>query len=147
MTQSRPDFITRWQNSDGAERANYQLFLSELCDFLDIERPEPSIGIEDFNTYVFDKSIEIRNPNGTISRGYIDLYKKNTLVLEAKQGSKPFTLQVDGDNNLILSSPEARPARRRGTALRGTHGWDEAMRRAYYQAEDYAKALTITTPP
>ena len=140
------DFISRWQQSDGAERSNYQSFLSELCDFIAVNRPEPAQGIEDFNTYVFDKSIEVRNPDGTISRGYIDLYKKNHFVLEAKQGSKPLQLQVDGDNNLILSPPSARHARRRGTALRGTHGWDEAMRRAYYQAEDYAKALPEWPP-
>ena len=55
-------------------------------------------------------------------------------------------LQTDDDNNLILVSPEARPRRRRGTATRGTHGWDEEMRRAYYQAEDYAKALPEWPP-
>jgi hypothetical protein len=146
MPDAPHDFITRWQKSDGAERSNYALFLSELCDFVGVDRPEPSQGIEDFNTYVIDKSIQIRNPDGTTSRGFIDLYKKNTFVLEAKQGSKPFTLQVDGDNNLILSSPVANPKRRRGTATRGTHGWDEEMRRAYYQAEDYAKALPEWPP-
>ena len=140
------DFISRWQQSDAAERANYAPFLSELCDFLGVDRPEPSQGIEDFNTYVFDKSIEIRNPDGTISRGFIDLYKKNHFVLEAKQGSRPFTVPVDDGNNLILVSPSDRPRRRRGTATRGTHGWDEEMRRAYYQAEDYAKALPEWPP-
>jgi hypothetical protein len=146
MPTIRPDFFSRWQQSDAAERANYQLFLSELCDFLEVDRPEPSTGIEDFNTYVFDKSVEIRNLDGTVSRGFIDLYRRGHFVLEAKQGSKPFTLQVDSDNNLILVPPSDRPQRRRGTALRGTHGWDEAMRRAYYQAEDYAKALPEWPP-
>jgi hypothetical protein len=28
-------FITRWENSGAAERANYQMFLSELCDILE----------------------------------------------------------------------------------------------------------------
>lgn len=27
-------FISRWENSGAAERANYQMFLSELCDIL-----------------------------------------------------------------------------------------------------------------
>jgi hypothetical protein len=27
-------FIARWRSSGAAERANYQLFLSELCDVL-----------------------------------------------------------------------------------------------------------------
>ena len=140
MSTTTQDFISRWQQSDAAERANYAPFLSELCDFLEVDRPDPSTGIEDFNTYVFDKSVEIRNLDGTVSRGFIDLYKRGHFVLEAKQGSKPFALQTDADNNLILSPPSDRPQRRRGTDLRGTHGWDEAMRRAYYQAEDYAKA-------
>jgi len=33
------DFIRRWGNSGAAERANYQLFLSELCDLLGVPRP------------------------------------------------------------------------------------------------------------
>ena len=33
-------FIDRWKNSGAAERANYQLFLSELCDVLGVPRPE-----------------------------------------------------------------------------------------------------------
>ncbi|WP_281275030.1 hypothetical protein [Geomonas oryzae] len=28
------DFLLRWEASGAAERANYQLFLSELCDVL-----------------------------------------------------------------------------------------------------------------
>jgi hypothetical protein len=31
-------FIARWQKSGAAERANYQLFLSELCDLLGVPR-------------------------------------------------------------------------------------------------------------
>ncbi len=36
------DFINRWEASGAAERANYQLFLSELCDLLGVERPTPT---------------------------------------------------------------------------------------------------------
>ena len=35
-------FIERWRNSAAAERANYALFLSELCDFLEVPRPDPA---------------------------------------------------------------------------------------------------------
>jgi hypothetical protein len=31
-------FIDRWKNSGAAERANHQLFLSELCDVLGVPR-------------------------------------------------------------------------------------------------------------
>ena len=34
-------FIARWRSSGSAERANYQLFLSELCDLLAVPGPEP----------------------------------------------------------------------------------------------------------
>ena len=35
------DFITRWATSGAAERANYQLFVSDLCDLIKVERPRP----------------------------------------------------------------------------------------------------------
>ena len=34
-------FITRWAAASASERANSQLFLSELCDVLEVPRPEP----------------------------------------------------------------------------------------------------------
>lgn len=42
MTGDIPQFIARWQASGAAQRANYQLFLSELCDVLDTPRPDPT---------------------------------------------------------------------------------------------------------
>lgn len=36
-------FITRWKKSGAAERSNYALFLSELCDLLGVDRPTPSV--------------------------------------------------------------------------------------------------------
>ncbi len=142
MLNAPQDFISRWQQSEAAERANFPLFLSELCDFLEVPRPDPTRADEHHNTYVFEKAVEFRNLDGTISQGRIDLYKRAHFVLEAKQGSNPPTLKVDDVNNLVLTAPPPRPLRmRRGTALRGTHGWDEAMLAARYQAEQYAKAL------
>ena len=36
-------FIARWQGREGGqERANYALFLSELCDVLGVRRPDPA---------------------------------------------------------------------------------------------------------
>jgi hypothetical protein len=35
--------IDRWDPSGGAERANYQLFISELCDVLKVPRPAPTV--------------------------------------------------------------------------------------------------------
>jgi hypothetical protein len=43
MTASPDAFIARWQGRGGGqERANYALFLSELCDVLGVSRPDPA---------------------------------------------------------------------------------------------------------
>lgn len=36
------EFITRWKQSGGSERANFQTFAYELCDILDVPRPAPA---------------------------------------------------------------------------------------------------------
>jgi len=132
-------FIARWQQSSAAERANYALFLSELCDYLDLPRPDPSQADEDANSYVIDKAVYFQNLDGSSTTNYIDLYKRNCFVLEAKQGSNPLS------NSAASLSPAKEPRRmKRGTAVRGTHGWDEAMLAARGQAERYAKALPVS---
>lgn len=65
-------FIARWRASGAAERANYQLFLSELCDVLSVERPHPTTPDESANAYVFEKRVPL--PHGTT--GFIDLYHR-----------------------------------------------------------------------
>jgi hypothetical protein len=130
------NFISRWESSGAAERANYQLFLSELCDFLDVPRPNPTVPDDAHNQYVFERNVHFSNVDGTISMGRIDLYKKGSFVLEAKQGS-----------NRVAAAAQslfAVPVLRRGAAVRGTHGWDEAMLAARGQAEQYAKALPVS---
>ena len=76
-------FITRWQASGAAERANYQLFLSELCDVLDVPRPNPATPDRADNAYVFEKAVPL--PHGTTE--WIDLYRRGCFVLEAKQAA------------------------------------------------------------
>jgi hypothetical protein len=123
-------FIHRWQNSAAAERANYQLFLSELCDYLEVDRPNPAVADDRWNNYVFERPVTFRHPTGLTSAGFIDLYKRSCFVLEAKQGSQA------PEPSLLFEPPH-----RRGAGIRGTTGWDEAMLRARNQAEQYAKAL------
>jgi hypothetical protein len=126
-------FVTRWRASGAAERANYQLFLSELCDVLQVPRPDPALPDEAGNAYVFEKTVRFANPDGTESLGRIDLYRRGCFVLEAKQGS---------DRSLSPLVGEGRGGgARRGTAVRGTGAWDAAMIAARGQAEQYAKAL------
>src|SRR5579883_400891 len=74
-----PDFIARWEHSKAAERANYQLFLSELCDALDVERPRPSENDDERDVYVFEKKVPTPGEEGvTLKR--IDLYKKGHFI-------------------------------------------------------------------
>ena len=35
------EFIFRWKDSGGAERANYQMFLSELAELIGCDKPKP----------------------------------------------------------------------------------------------------------
>jgi hypothetical protein len=49
-------FIARWRDSGAAERANYQIFLAELCDVLEVERPQPTTPDEAANAYVLRKA-------------------------------------------------------------------------------------------
>ncbi|MBE9011347.1 hypothetical protein IQ250_14130, partial [Pseudanabaenaceae cyanobacterium LEGE 13415] len=66
-------FINRWQNSSGNERANYQMFFSELCDALGVSRPDVK-GSVPGDPYCFDKDITIYHPSGKKTPGYIDVY-------------------------------------------------------------------------
>lgn len=106
-------FLQRWQNAGGSERANYQLFLTELCSLLGLSLPEPAGDDTRDNAYVFERRVLIKQPDGSANNGFIDLYKRGSFVLEAKQTGK---------------------------ALDST-GWDKAMLRAHNQADQYVRAL------
>src|SRR5579872_896307 len=82
-------FIKRWTDrTGGAERANYALFLVELCDLIGVSRPDPAGEETERNAYVFERAVRFRHDDGTTSPGRIDLYKKGCFVLEAKQSKK-----------------------------------------------------------
>ncbi len=66
-------FIERWENSGAAERANYQMFLSELCDIIGVARPDPTLADTAKNLYVFDRAITRSHPDGSTSTNYIDI--------------------------------------------------------------------------
>ncbi|MFV8823726.1 class I SAM-dependent DNA methyltransferase [Thauera sp. WH-2] len=106
-------FIARWQHAGGSERANYQLFLTELCELLGLPRPDPAGDDTRDNAYVFERRVVMRQPDGSANNGFIDLYRRGAFVLEAKQTGR--TLD--------------------------TSGWDKAMLRAHNQADQYARAL------
>jgi hypothetical protein len=136
-------FIARWAASSGAERANYQIFLAELCDLLGLPRPDPSVADEAANRYVFDKAVTFQNPDGKTSTGYIDLYRRGAFVCETKQ-----SVAREAKDLLSLADPAAPKARRKsGTSVRGTAGWDDSMIAARGQAEGYVRALPDDNPP
>jgi hypothetical protein len=136
-------FITRWGTSAGAERANYQLFLAELCDVLGVPRPDPSVADEAANRYVFDKAVTFQNPDGKTSTGYIDLYRRGAFVCETKQ-----SVARETKDPLSVADPAAPKARRKtGTSVRGTARWDDSMIAARGQAEGYVRALPDDNPP
>lgn len=56
-------FITRWQPGGGSERANYQLFLLELCQLLDLPTPDPASDDTRDNAYVFERRVIIKKPD------------------------------------------------------------------------------------
>jgi hypothetical protein len=67
-------FITRWKASGAGERANCQLFLSELCDLIDVARPNPTRNDDRLNLYVFERTVIFPRAYGAVSTGRIDLY-------------------------------------------------------------------------
>ena len=133
-------FIGRWEKSGGAEMANFQTFANELCDLLGVPRPDPAQEEVERNDYVFERRVDYKFDDGTTARRWIDLYKRNCFVMEAKQSAKRIKAKKTEpcQPNLI---PEDATQVKSGAATRGTGRWDKVMRAAKRQAEDYARAL------
>ena len=136
------EFIARWQRSGGAEMANSQSFLKELCRLLELPEPEPTEADESKNAYVFEKAVNLNNGDGTSSTGRVDLYRQKTFVLESKQGAERKAKELDE----ALATVTQQKRHRKGTAQRGTAQWAQAMRSAYQQAKRYAEALPEWPP-
>ena len=109
-------FIARWSAASGSERANYQLFVGELCDLLGTPKPDPAREDTRDNAYVFERRVQFAHGDGSHSHGFIDCYQCGRFVLEAKKVR----------------------------AGAHTQGFDDALLRARAQAESYARALPAT---
>ncbi len=127
MVDSVQAFVDKWVGSGGAERANKDAFLIELCDALEVPRPAPSTGDNARDLYVFEKDAVMPHSGGAVTLGKMDLFKAGCFVLEAKQGSEPGAKKV-------------------GSAKRKTAAWDVAMKNAYGQALGYARTLDKSVP-
>ena len=132
------DFLDRWREAGGAERANYQSFLIELCDQLGVGHPDPATPDDKKNHYVFDRAITVVGADGTSATNYIDLYKRGHFVLETKQG-----IEAQTPDPLAVEPVKLK----KGHGVRGTKLWDDAMLRAKAQAEAYVRNIPDDNPP
>ena len=132
-------FITRWRVSEGAERAAYAQFLSELCRLIGVERPQPPTSDSDAVTYRFEYPVRFPDGRGGHTTGRIDLYKKGAFVLEAKQS------RLKGKPKALLLAEHEAGAKGFSASVRGRRGpeigRDLFMLNARNQGERYAKAV------
>lgn len=133
-------FIARWSGQEGgAERANYALFLTELCDVLGVRHPEPAQATRAENDYVFERSVQPRAYEPTTAPRRIDLYKRGSFILEAKQSRLPGRRKAtaaDNSQHQLFGFEEGPPA-----SSVTAPGWDALMANARRQAEEYVFRL------
>ena len=79
------EFIARWTASSGNERANFHLFAVELCDILGVPRPQIAQENRNLNDYTFERTVKSSHISSVKATGGIDLYQKNSFLMEAKQ--------------------------------------------------------------
>jgi hypothetical protein len=127
MAQALESFVKKWAAAGAAERANKDSFLNELCDVLEVPRPNPTRGDAEEDSYVFEREAKLIHEDGPITIGRIDLYKEGCFILEAKQAA----------------SEEAHKA---GKTKRETPAWNVLMRDAYGQALGYARSFDRPPP-
>jgi hypothetical protein len=128
-------FMARWKASGASERANYQLFLTELCELLGVEKPRPASSNVQEADYTFERPVLFDDGDGRTTTNFIDLYKRHCFVLEAKQGSDKSTISE------AESLGGERLKTKIGTATRDTRSWEREMKKAKEQALRYARSL------
>lgn len=123
-------FIKRWDGHEGgAERANYGMYLSELCDVIGVPRPDPAQATTAENDYVFERAVKLTGPDGSTSTGRIDLYKRGCFVLEAKQSrlkGATKALETKGSETAasnVMMMNARNQAEGYAKALPAAHGW------------------------
>ena len=124
-------FVNRWKASSGSERANFQQFAIELTQLLDLPAPKPATADSQNDDYRFERPVTFIH-TVTQTRGYIDLYRRQSFVMEAKQGTGRATDDPDAQPALL---PDLPPKLRQGHGIRGSRRWDDTMLRARNQAD------------
>jgi hypothetical protein len=134
------DFIRKWADASIGERAHCHTFISQLCELIGAPAPDQEIAGD--LDYCFERPVWFLHDDGGRHSRFIDCYKRDCFVLEAKQSRK----RRDGgelDPRLQMEL-FARPGRKAATL--SAEAWDRLMRSAKRQAEGYAKALDEWPP-
>jgi hypothetical protein len=107
---------------------------------LDLPHPDPAEATRERNDYVFERVVTRHLDDGdTIGR--IDLYRKGSFVLEAKQSRwKGGDKAIAGQNDLFDTEGDDKDHSERGKPG-ARRAWDVLMLNAKRQAEEYARAL------
>ncbi|SDW61250.1 class I SAM-dependent DNA methyltransferase [Thiocapsa roseopersicina] len=116
VEQTVETFIKRWGGGTsygGNERANLQMFITELCTLLDLPQPDPSGAKVGDNGYVFERKLTEPTADGGRTARSSDLYRRGCFILEGKDTGKQT----------------------------GSSGWDAAIVKARNQSENYARLL------
>lgn len=77
-------FIHKWQDASGSERANYQSFFNDLCELLGVPKPDPAQTDNRDNAYVFERHIKAHDGLSTGDNRYLDTYKRGHFIAEGK---------------------------------------------------------------
>ncbi len=123
MGQTEADFVKKWKNAKGGERAQAQSFIIELCHLMQTSVPHDG-------DYKFEYSMK-----GAKATDFADLYKRGCFVLEAKQSrAKGQKKAIPGQEDLFIIDAIEKA---------GTEGrtWDVLMENARQQAIRYAQQL------
>lgn len=137
-------FIAKyWGKPGGAERATYQMFLTELAQLLGADTPDPGEGGA-LGDYQFEGPVSSEAVFFSKHNKRIDLYKRGHFILEAKQSQlregeslpdeTPEELEkvVDLFGNVVgHQQPKGQRAKK----------YDRLMADARVQAERYSLAL------
>jgi hypothetical protein len=145
MPASTPDIasleklIADAKASGGSERGTYQTFINRLCEGLGLAPPDMNKEDRALNDYVYERRVSFNHADGTSTSGFIDCYKRDCFILEAKQSPRRMRQPKQADSNqqslpMDLKAKSTKPIPK---------GWDQLMLAARKQAEDYARALPV----
>jgi hypothetical protein len=124
--------IAKWEGArGGAEQANFAVFIHDLVDALELERPGVAEGGV-LGDYQFEGPVAGGSNRTLGGKGRIDLYKRGCFVMEAKQSQlRPGETEAPG----LFDAADVIPLTPAGAR------YDQLMIRAQAQAKNYAVNL------